>query len=62
MSRSKHQKHRHSGEDFWSKRGGGGQLAVSTYNKKLTVRRERMEKKESVIKELKEMSYEIQQS
>jgi hypothetical protein len=57
MSRTRHhrcQRDSHRGKDLWSRRAGMGHQAYSTYNKKLTAQRERMEENEIVIKELKE--------
>ena len=56
MSRTKHhrdQKNLHNGEDFWSKRAGMGSQPVCVINRKITVRKERMEEKELIISELK---------
>jgi hypothetical protein len=55
MSRTKHhrtQKYQHCGEDFWSRRVGMGYCIYTTFNKRLTIRKERMEEKELVIREL----------
>lgn len=44
MSRTTHhkgQKHRHMGEDFWSRRAGMGNYPYNTYGKRLTIRKER---------------------
>lgn len=55
MARTYHhkdQKRQHLGEDFWSKRAKMGNYSYSTYGKILTIRKERMEKKQLIIKEL----------
>jgi hypothetical protein len=55
VARTKHhrsQKSQHIGEDFWSKRAGMGHAAYCTTNKRITVRKERMEKKELLLKEI----------
>ena len=52
MSRTKHhknQKHRHCGEDLWSKRAGMGNYPYSAYSKWLTRRKERAESKRIVF-------------
>ena len=59
MSRTKHhrnQRHQHCGEDFWSRRAGQGYKAYSTYGKRLTIQIERMEEKQLLLKELKELT------
>lgn len=51
MSRTNHHRHQrrqHQGEDFWSRRAGMGSCAYNTYNKKTTIRKERMESKEGL--------------
>lgn len=56
MARTRHHRHQrrqHSGEDFWSKRAGMGNHCYSTYGKKLTIRKERMEEKKLLIKEVR---------
>jgi hypothetical protein len=55
MSRTNHhrnQKRQHRNEDFWSRRAGMGHYGYCAYGKRLTIRRERMEEKELIIKEL----------
>lgn len=57
MSRTKHHRHqrcRHRGEDFLSRRAGMGNASVCTVNKRITISRERMESKELIIKELRD--------
>lgn len=55
MSRTNHhknQKTHHQGEDFWSRRAGMGSQSVNSTNRQITARKERMEDKELVLKEL----------
>jgi len=57
MSRTLHhrnQKHRHNGEDFWGKRAGngGGCAGTGPITKQITKRKERMQDKELILKEL----------
>lgn len=47
MSRTNHhrsQKRQHCGEDLWSRRAGMGRCAYTTYNKRLTCKKERAAK------------------
>lgn len=56
MARTRHHRHQsrhHANEDFWSKRAGMGNHCYSTYGKKLTIRKERMEEKKLLIKEVR---------
>lgn len=65
MSRTKHhrgQKRRHCGEDLWSKRAGMGYRAKTTINKRITIRKERMEEKELLIDETKTLSGEVDET
>jgi hypothetical protein len=58
VSRTKHHRHQrrqHCGEDFWSKRAGMGYESVCTDNKRITISRERMEEKELIIKEMRDI-------
>lgn len=56
MSRTKHhrnQNNQHIGEDFWSRRTGMGNCPYNTYNKRLTIRKERNQVKMIIIEDLK---------
>lgn len=55
MSRTPHhrnQKNAHIGEDFWSKRARMGHYGYSTFGKRLTISKERMEERELLVKEI----------
>ena len=54
MSRTKHhrnQKHQHNGHDLWSRRADMAGCSYNTYNKRLTIRKERNQVKRIIIDE-----------
>ena len=52
----KNQRHQHNGEDLWSRRAEMGDQSYTTYNKRLTTRKERGERKRLIAKNLQDFT------